>query len=106
MAEPLNRQVNRALGFDPVSITDRIAYEEFIKIRNAINIINLALIQPANANQAALTNNTGGTYNGVLQPVSGSGADNAINNNFTELHTLLDAIRTALVNTNLIKGSA
>jgi hypothetical protein len=64
------------------------------------------VVQPAGANQAALTNSTGGTADGTLAAVSGSGADTDINNNFTELHTLLNEIRTALVNLGLIKGAA
>jgi hypothetical protein len=64
------------------------------------------VIQPAGANQAALTNSTGGTADGTLAAVSGTGDDTDINNNFTELHTLLNEIRTALVNLGLIKGAA
>jgi hypothetical protein len=64
------------------------------------------VVQPAGADQAALTNSTGGTADGTLSAVSGSGADADINNNFTELHTLLNEIRTALVNLGLIKGAA
>jgi len=64
------------------------------------------VVQPAAANQAALTNSTGGTADGTISAVSGSGADADINNNFTELHTLLNEIRTALVNLGLIKGAA
>jgi len=64
------------------------------------------VVQPAGANQAALTNSTGGTADGTLSAVSGTGDDTDINNNFTELHTLLNEIRTALVNLGLIKGAA
>jgi hypothetical protein len=64
------------------------------------------VVQPAAANQAALTNSTGGTADGTLAAVSGTGDDADINNNFTELHTLLTEIRTALVNLGLIKGAA
>jgi hypothetical protein len=64
------------------------------------------VVQPAAANQAALTNSTGGTAGGTLAAVSGTGDDADINNNFTELHTLLNEIRTALVNLGLIKGAA
>jgi hypothetical protein len=45
----------------------------------------------------AITNSTGGTANGDLAAVSGSGADTNINNNFTEVYTMLTALRTALV---------
>lgn len=80
------------------------------------------VVQPANANQAALTNSTAGTYDGTLQALSDPADTPAsvdalrddlvanlipqLRNNFTELFTLLDAIRTALVNTGLIKGAA
>jgi hypothetical protein len=64
------------------------------------------VVQPAEANQAALTNSTGGTADGTLAAVSGTGDDADINNNFTELHVLLNEIRTALVNLGLIKGAA
>lgn len=64
------------------------------------------IIQPASANQAALTNSTGGTTDGTLSAVSGSGADAAINNNFAELHKLQNEMRSVLVNLGLMKGSA
>ncbi len=64
------------------------------------------IVQPASANQAALTNSTGGTYDGTLAAISGTGADAAINNNFTDLWTLLDAMRTAMVNFGSMKGAA
>ena len=64
------------------------------------------IVQPASANQAALTNSTGGSYDGTLAAVSGTGDDATINNNLTDIHTLLNEIRTALVNAGLIKGSA
>lgn len=67
------------------------------------------IVQPAHAHQAALTNSTGGTTDGTLQSVGATNSSDvsaAINNNFAELHVLLDAIRTALVNAGLIKGSA
>jgi hypothetical protein len=67
------------------------------------------IVQPASANQAALTNNTGGTADGTLAAVGNtSTADQAavINDNFTELHRLQNEMRTALVNLGLIKGGA
>lgn len=68
-----------------------------------------AIAQPAGANQVALTNSSGGTYNGIIEQVgdtSTADVSSAINNNFTELHTLLDEIRTALVGLGLMKGEA
>lgn len=64
------------------------------------------IIQPAAASQAALTNSTGGSYDGTLAAISGTGDDATINNNFTDIYTLLTEIRTALVNTGIIKGAA
>lgn len=71
-----------------------------------VNSIQVLTDQQAGANQAALTNSTGGSYDGTLAAISGSGDDTNINNNFTDLHTLLDEIRTALVTHGMIKGSA
>lgn len=64
------------------------------------------IVQPAAATQAALNNSTGGAYDAVLQAIAGSGADAAINNNFTDLWTLQNAIRAALVAAGIMKGSA
>lgn len=64
------------------------------------------VIQPADANQAALKNNTGGSYDATLVDVGASYNQENINNNFTDVFTLLDAIRTALVNCGIIKGSS
>lgn len=67
------------------------------------------VVQQASASQAALTNSTGGTTDGTLSAVgatNGSDVSGTINNNFAELHVLLNAIRTALVNTGIIKGAA
>jgi len=70
------------------------------------------VVQPAAANQAALTNSTGGTYNGTLANVSSGGVGSGncsatvVNDNFTDIYTLLNEIRTALVNVGIIKGSA
>lgn len=43
-----------------------------------------------------LTNSTGGTADGTLAAVSGSGADSDINNNFAELNAKVDALIDAL----------
>lgn len=64
------------------------------------------IIQPASANQAALTNSTGGTYDGTLAAISGTGDDAGINNNFTDIYTLLNAMRTAMVDFGSMKGAA
>lgn len=64
------------------------------------------VVQPAGATQSAITDNTGGATNDTLVAISGSGDDANINDNFAELHELLHAIRTALVNSGIIKGAA
>ena len=63
------------------------------------------VVQPASANQAALTNSTGGSYDGTLAALTTYNAA-TINNNFTDIYTLLTALRTALLNAGVIKGSA
>jgi hypothetical protein len=65
--------------------------------------------QPAGASEAAITNNTGGTANGSMAAITATNSTDqsaAINKNLTELWTLLNAMRTALVNLGLLKGSA
>lgn len=66
------------------------------------------IIQPAAAAQAALTDSTGGTANGTLVDVTTTAvADPAkINDNFADVVALVNALRTALVNAGIIKGSA
>lgn len=66
------------------------------------------VVQPASAAQAALTDSTGGTTDGVLEDVTTAGlADPAkVNNNFKEMVTLVHAMRTALVNLGWMKGAA
>jgi hypothetical protein len=66
------------------------------------------IIQPAAALQAAITNLTGGTQNGTLVDVTTLGvADPAkINDNFTDIYALLDAMRTAMVAFGSMKGAA
>ena len=60
------------------------------------------IIQPASANQAAITDSTTGTAGFTLVDV---GIAN-INNNFASLNRQVDAFRTALVNAGIIKGAA
>ena len=70
------------------------------------------VIQPAAALQSALTNSTGGSQDGILANVTGTAtvataADGVkTNNNFTDIYALLTEIRTALVATGIMKGSA
>lgn len=51
---------------------------------------------------ASLTDSTGGTTDGTLAAISGSGADADINNNLSELNDKLDEILVALRNHGLI----
>jgi len=63
--------------------------------------------QTSGASQAALTNSTGGIGDGTIAAVgdtSISDQSGVINDNITELHTLLDEVRTTLVNFGLMKG--
>jgi hypothetical protein len=65
--------------------------------------------QPAGASQAAVTNSTGGTPNGTMAAVTATNSSDqsaVINKNFSELYTLLTAMRSALVTLGLIKGSS
>jgi hypothetical protein len=73
-----------------------------------INRLEGVTAKIAGAGQAALTNDTGGTPDGTLDLVGNTTTNQAdvINKNFTELFTQLDAIRTALVQANIIKGGA
>lgn len=67
------------------------------------------VVQPAAAAQAAVTNSTGGTADGTMAAVGDTSAGDesgVINDNFTELWTLQDAMRTALVDAGLMKGAA
>ncbi len=64
--------------------------------------------QTSGTNQTALTNSTGGTRDGTLAVVGDTSTVDqsaVINDNLTELHTLLDEMRTTLVNFGLMKGS-
>jgi hypothetical protein len=64
-----------------------------------------AIVQPTSSAQAALTNSTTGTIGTTLGDVGGSFSQANINNNFATLWNLVNAIRTALVNSGIIKGS-
>lgn len=65
------------------------------------------IVQPSSANQAALTNSTGGSGDGTLVDVTTAMlADPVkINDNFTDIATLLNQLRLDLVSTGIIKGS-
>lgn len=69
------------------------------------------VVQPASANQAALTDSTGGTASTTFAAITaGAGylqADmTAVKNALAQVVLSYNAIRTALVNTGIIKGSA
>lgn len=67
------------------------------------------VVQPSGAAQAAITNSTNGAANGVMSIVNSTNAadvSSVINKNFTELWTLQNAIRTALIAAGIIKGAA
>lgn len=64
------------------------------------------VVQPAGANQAALTDSTTGTAGASLVAAGGTYTAANINNNFATLNRLVAEMRTALVNTGVIKGAA
>ncbi len=67
------------------------------------------ITQPTDALQAALTNSTGGSQDGTLAAVGDTSAGDEsipINDNFTDIHTLLSEIRDALVDSGLMKGTS
>jgi hypothetical protein len=67
------------------------------------------VVQPSGANQAAITNTAIGTADGALVSIGTTYSNtvaNNINNNFADIATLLNEIRTALVNVGIIKGAA
>src|SRR5439155_3769110 len=64
------------------------------------------IVQPAAAGQAAFTDSTGGTAGASLVDVGIAFSQSNVNNNFATVALLLLAIRTALVNAGLMKGSA
>ena len=64
------------------------------------------VVQPAGANQAAITDSTGGTAGFTLVDVGAVPTQANINNNFASLNRQVDAIRTALVASGVIYGAA
>lgn len=64
------------------------------------------VVQPSGANQAALTDSTGGTAGFTVSAVSGTGDDAGINDALASIIRLLNQIRGDLVTTGEIKGSA
>lgn len=64
------------------------------------------IIQPASANQAAITDSTGGTASFTLVDVGAVFSQGNINDNFATLNRQVNAIRDALVNSGIIKGAA
>jgi hypothetical protein len=63
----------------------------------------------ASANQAAITNSTGGTIGTTLAACTATNSSDqsgTINSNFASLWNQLNAIRTALIADGMIKGSA
>lgn len=68
------------------------------------------VVQVASANQTALTDSTGGAVaDATLAAVgatNGGDVSGDINNNFAKIAELVNALRSALVDLGLIKGSA
>lgn len=64
------------------------------------------VVQPASANQAALTDSTGGTAGTTISDVGAAFNQATLNNNFATITRLLNQLRNDLVTTGLLKGSA
>lgn len=64
------------------------------------------IIQPASANQAALTDSTTGTPGTTINDVTATPTQSAINSNFASVVRLLNQLRSDLVAAGIIKGSA
>lgn len=68
------------------------------------------IVQPLTANQTALTDSTGGSVaNATLAAIGATNSGDVsadINANFAKTAELVNALRSALVNLGLIKGSA
>jgi hypothetical protein len=64
------------------------------------------IVQPAHANQAAITDSTGGTPTFTLVDVGAVPTQANINDNFASLARQVDAMRTAMVNYGSMKGAA
>lgn len=67
------------------------------------------VVQPSAAAQGALTDSSGGTADGTVSAVgstNGGDVSGTINNNFAEVTSRINAIRSALVTLGLIKGAA
>jgi hypothetical protein len=64
------------------------------------------VVQPSGANQAAITDSTGGTAGFTLADVTASHSQSILNNNFASIARQQAAFRTALVAAGVIKGSA
>jgi hypothetical protein len=64
------------------------------------------VVQPVGANQAALTDSTGGSVDGTLADGTGTYSQSIFNNNFADVASRINAIRTALVAVGVMKGAA
>lgn len=64
------------------------------------------VVQPASANQAALTDSTGGTADGTVADVGAVFSQSTLNNNFADITRLVNQLRNDLVTIGILKGSA
>jgi hypothetical protein len=64
------------------------------------------VIQPASANQAALTDSTGGTADGTVADVGAAFSQTTLNNNFADIIRLVNQMRNDLVTIGALKGAA
>lgn len=73
---------------------------------NALGFFNTApVVQPSGTDQGSLTHSVG-TADGTVDDVGAAFNQTTLNNNFKELSSRYNALRSALVSLGLIKGSA
>ena len=64
--------------------------------RSDVQVRSLEVLDALDTDPGALTDSTGGTTDGILAPIAGSGADTEINNNFAELAEVFNLVRGVL----------
>ena len=118
-------------GYGEIQITDNLADALSIKITSGADIMvfdttnsnekltilsaitqklgfygTTPVAQLAGANQAALTDSTGGSADGTVADVTAAHDQTILNNNFADIVRLVNQLRADLVSLGLIKGAA
>lgn len=78
------------------------AYADDYEATTSYSVGGTQVVGAQGAAIASLTDSTGGTTDGTLAAISGTSADADLNNNFSELHTKLDAVLSAMRTHGLI----